>query len=1516
MGVNDPPVLKDGDCYTTWKRKIAIWECGTTLEGNKLGSRVIQAVQGKAQDYANRIAIEKIKATNSVELVLNELDKHFKKDENQTAFVTAENFENYRRTHESISEYIEEFTRRKNLVDECEAFGEGSYTDGILAYRLLKQAELSNSENQLIRATIPKLTFENMVETMKKTLGDIVIMEGTGNSKKNVSFDFPIKHDPIKQEPTFFAEDEEHEESQEEATQFYENNYHGNRKYSGNNKPYYNSGNNNRADYYNQKRGNSQHQRGRGRGSNNYKSSYNNQMNNNSYSTPNQANNQRNSGKQCFNCKSIYHLKKDCPDLGKSKPDERTYFQKATEKYEMIDEDYEAVLLVNGTQRQALIDSGCVFSVCGREWAKDYMNSIQSGKKCKIIPAKEKKNFRFGDGRLQESSETLTIWIHMCGKDFKLNTYVVDGDIPLLMSRNALKDYGAIIDFKDDVIMIDGVTQELIITESGHYVIDIQNSAKNDHDYCYEDIVMLCGEEKDPKKAAIKLHRYFGHPSSKRLKEMVKGSELDQRIVQHIKELECETCIRFRKERPKPKSSMMMSSEFNDIVGMDLKKLSTGHLMIHMVDLFSRFSATEIINNKKQETIIEAMFKIWISIFGRSKLIFSDNGGEFFNESFIAMCEDLGVKVRKTAADSPFSNGLCERHNGLIAEIYDKIIEDVNCSPKIALAWATNSKNSYLNSYGFSPYTLVLGKTPNIPGLDNIRLVTELNESTVSKLLADHLNAMYLSRQAYMKAMQSDRLKRALKDKITFQDEKYFIGDQVYFKRKDQKRWQGPASVLGQDGKVVVVRHGGFILRVHASRVVLSSRAEREILQECMNREENENISQNTGLNREDQEGSNQEEEVEESDGEESEERPSNVQTSVKEPNSDGEESEERPLEVQRPIEIRSGEQLVESEDLITSDLNQEDHSSNSKWKSVSFKKNGVLDLKEGDKVRMRDEEEDDWEEATVIGPAGKVGGKNQNLFNMVKSDDTLHLCHLDQMQTEILNETISMYIEENISFAVNIPKDRYNEPKIKEAMEAEMQRWKDYGTYREIYDRGQKTISTRWVITEKKEGFKARLVVRGFEEIEEVGQADSPTGDKATLRLVLTLAASENWKLQSIDIKSAYLQADKLDRDVFVRPPKELKRPGLIWALDKPAYGLIDSARNWYSSISSFLISQGCKRCIYDKALFFYSVGNKLCGLIMMHVDDFIFCGSVKFLNDILKPLKAKYDISKHETEIFKYIGIEILQTNAGIVLDQKQYLQCVQPVKVNATRQHEAGERLNKEEQTQYLSLLGKISWLAQITRPDLKFDVYQYAKHNKSTTVQNLLDLNGVVSKANNQQKSMYFNKLDKSKPWKIAVYADASFANLDNKVNSARGYIVLLGDGQRACILTWNANKVSRVVTSTLESETLALRDGIRHAELLRTILCAVKYNEECDKGVLPIIGFTDSDQLWKSVHSSKRCKDVALHRDICVLQEKIKEGILSELRHVGTNEQIADCLTKKGAHPKKLAVLIETGLWTI
>ena len=110
--------------------------------------------------------------------------------------------------------------------------------------------------------------------------------------------------------------------------------------------------------------------------------------------------------------------------------------------------------------------------------------------------------------------------------------------------------------------------------------------------------------------------------------------------------------------------------------------------------------------------------------------------------------------------------------------------------------------------------------------------------------------------------------------------------------------------------------------------------------------------------------------------------------------------------------------------------------------------------------------------------------------------------------------------------------------------------------------------MSTRWVIIEKEnsEGEmvpKAKFVMRGFEEAEDIVQSDAPTAAKSSLRLALAITANEDWKnFETLDIKAAFLQGRKIEREIYLKPPEELKLEGKLWKLRKTAYGLIDAAR------------------------------------------------------------------------------------------------------------------------------------------------------------------------------------------------------------------------------------------------------------------------------------------------------------------------------------------------------------------
>jgi hypothetical protein len=96
-----------------------------------------------------------------------------------------------------------------------------------------------------------------------------------------------------------------------------------------------------------------------------------------------------------------------------------------------------------------------------------------------------------------------------------------------------------------------------------------------------------------------------------------------------------------------------------------------------------------------------------------------------------------------------------------------------------------------------------------------------LTAENISETVEKNLKAMRSAREGFIQAESSERIKRALSHNIRPASEAQFQnGEKVFFKRQDSKRWHGPGTVIGQEGKQVLVKNGGELVRVHASRLI------------------------------------------------------------------------------------------------------------------------------------------------------------------------------------------------------------------------------------------------------------------------------------------------------------------------------------------------------------------------------------------------------------------------------------------------------------------------------------------------------------------------------------------------------------------------------------------------------------------------------------------------------------------------------------------------------------------------
>ena len=190
----------------------------------------------------------------------------------------------------------------------------------------------------------------------------------------------------------------------------------------------------------------------------------------------------------------------------------------------------------------------------------------------------------------------------------------------------------------------------------------------------------------------------------------------------------------------------------------------------------------------------------------------------------------------------------------------------------------------------------------------------------------------------------------------------------------------------------------------------------------------------------------------------------------------------------------------------------------------------------------------------------------------------------------------------------------------------------------------------------------KARLVARGYEENKSRIRSDSPTCMEDSVRMLLGIAAGKGWKIPYLDVKAAILLGKSIERDLFLQPPAKFRNKGMIWKLRKVVYDLCDASRSWYLKVVEVLTELGMTVGKLYKALFTFKT-DALQGIVLVHVDDALYVGTRLFLSKVMEPFKRKLKVSRDDNIAFQYLGVSLCQTNAGIELSQKHYLEGMKP-------------------------------------------------------------------------------------------------------------------------------------------------------------------------------------------------------------------------------------------------------------
>ena len=94
---------------------------------------------------------------------------------------------------------------------------------------------------------------------------------------------------------------------------------------------------------------------------------------------------------------------------------------------------------------------------------------------------------------------------------------------------------------------------------------------------------------------------------------------------------------------------------------------------------------------------------------------------------------------------------------------------------------------------------------------------------------------------------------------------------------------------------------------------------------------------------------------------------------------------------------------------------------------------------------------------------------------------------------------------------------------------------------------KGRKVIKNSWVFDIKQDSQKkACLVAKGFSQVEGIdfNEIFSPVVHFETVRLMLALSSLEDWYIEALDVKTAFLYG-KLDEEIYMHQPEGFKVKG-----------------------------------------------------------------------------------------------------------------------------------------------------------------------------------------------------------------------------------------------------------------------------------------------------------------------------------------------------------------------------------
>ena len=397
-----------------------------------------------------------------------------------------------------------------------------------------------------------------------------------------------------------------------------------------------------------------------------------------------------------------------------------------------------------------------------------------------------------------------------------------------------------------------------------------------------------------------------------------------------------------------------------------------------------------------------------------------------------------------------------------------------------------------------------------------------------------------------------------------------------------------------------------------------------------------------------------------------------------------------------------------------------------------------------------------------------------------------------------------------------------------------------------ETVPENKKPISTKWVFTLKRDDqgnidkYKARLVARGFTQVfnRDYLETFSPVTKLTTVRILTAVATLRGFNLKKADTKTAYLHAD-MKEDLYIEVPQGylISNPNAkALKLQKAIYGLKQSGKNWYDTLTQFLKDTlKLQQSKVDPCLFLKST-NKFFA-IAAYVDDIFGCVEdeqdwIDFMSAYRQRFKVSVDDNANS-----FLGVQFYRTNDStgyteIAVHQAHYIEQLlerfnmkdcdprsTPAVLGDANALLLTEKVSSVANVPFRELVGALLFLSRNTRPDISFAVNFISRFNDCFQEKHWRAAKRILRYLKGtKQLCLTYNSQEQD----FFGYCDSDWAQDRNDRKSTTGYVFFFAGAP----ISWATKKQQSVAMSTCEAEYMAMSEATKEVMYLRQLLQSI------------------------------------------------------------------------------------------